>query len=147
MTTQIRESVFETNSSSTHSISIATDTNGIFDTIRNDNGTIQINLDHYEFGWEQYTYREADCKLAYLMIYVRDWAQGREKEFYDILVNVVEKQTGCLFLWNLKDCGGYIDHQSVEDCDLHYMFCEPELIRQFIFNPSSYLETDNDNHW
>lgn len=147
MTTQIRESVFETNSSSTHSISIATESRGIFDTIRNNNGVIEIILEHYEFGWDRYTYHEADCKLAYLMIYARNWANGKDKEFYKIIVDVVEQQTSCKFLWNLEDEGGYIDHQSVEDCDLHYMFYEPELIRQFIFNPSSYLETDNDNNW
>ena len=51
MTTQIRESVFETNSSSTHSISIATESRGIFDTIRNNNGVIDIRIVRQIASW------------------------------------------------------------------------------------------------
>ena len=144
MTTQIRESVFETNSSSTHSLSISS-VGGLYQTLRHSDGIISVPLGFYEFGWEQETYYDAESKLAYLLIYVRDWSNGKQKEFFEILKEVVEKQTGCTLIDNENE-DGYIDHQSVEDCDLHYMFHEPELIRQFIFNPNSYLETDNDNH-
>ena len=148
MTTQIRKSVFETNSSSTHSLSIS-DIGGLYQTLRHSDGIISVPLGFYEFGWEQETYYDAESKLAYMMIYARDWSKGKEKEFFEILKEIVEKQTGCILINDESEGGydnGYIDHQSVEDCDLHYMFYEPELIRQFIFNPNSYLETDNDNH-
>ena len=38
---------------------------------------------------------------------------------------------------------GYIDHQSHEVCE--GAFKNKETLRNFIFNPKSYLHTDNDN--
>jgi hypothetical protein len=40
---------------------------------------------------------------------------------------------------------GYIDHQSVEDKDLHYLFKDPMLLKAFIFGKGGLVHTDNDN--
>ena len=63
---QIRNGVFETNSSSTHSVSVRCG-KGLQQNwmpVGND-GYIHASLD--EFGWEIETYRDQDAKLSYLL--------------------------------------------------------------------------------
>lgn len=149
MAQKIRRNVFETNSSSTHSISISMDSEGLVDNtlIPNDEGI--VILESIEFGWEQRTYTQASVKASYMWIYVRDWCGDRTDEFFDILKNLIKEQTGCEDVIMDDDDEGYIDHQSVEDNDYHYLFEDADdnynLLRNFIFNKYSVLETDNDN--
>lgn len=152
MTKLIRKSVFETNSSSCHSISISSD-DVVYDGITpaSDN---KIYLKPMEFGWDIAEYRDPMSKLTYCWIYVEDWTDREQQEFRQILSNVVCQHTGADEIvmeidmnrrwWHGKH--GYIDHQSVECNDLHYMFYQPEYLKNFIFNPNSVLRTDNDNH-
>lgn len=152
---KIRNKVFETNSSSTHSISIAeASSEDLMDTLVIDK-LGNINIEGMEFGWEQREYSDSATKASYAMIYAIDWAGERTEEFKQILKNVIKKQTGCKEVifpskekkddWDFYPYG-YIDHQSVEGGNLHYLFEDVELLRQFIFNKSSILTTDNDNH-
>lgn len=145
----IRKGVFETNSSSCHSISIA-EGNELLDTLYpNKDGIVEI--EGAEFGWEYEKYKDAGSKASYAMIYAIDWSRDKSEEFQQILKDVIKKQSGAVdVVFKRKDNDfypyGYIDHQSVEDEDLHYMFEEPELLRRFIFDKNSVLITDNDNH-
>lgn len=152
MTKLIRKSVFETNSSSCHSISISSD-DVVYDGIipASDN---KIYLKPMEFGWDINEYRDPMSKLTYCWIYVQDWTDKEQQEFSQILSNVVCQHTGADEIvmeleydkWNPDGYYGYIDHQSVECNDLHHMFYQPEYLKNFIFNPNSVLRTDNDNH-
>jgi hypothetical protein len=145
----IRNSTFETNSSSCHSISVSSNA-GVYDTIYpNNDGTIIVPLN--EFGWEQETYNDALTKLSYLMLYVRDWVTSPDKEkFMDMLINVVKEHTGASAVeFDVNTTGkswndGYIDHQSVEDRNYDYLFDEI-ILKEFLFG-DGVLETDNDNH-
>jgi hypothetical protein len=149
-----RNSVFETNSSSTHSISIsesnAADLIGTFPIDEDGN----IHLLGGDFGWEQASYNDPETKANYALVYAADWSGDRSEEFQQTLKDVIQEQTGCNEVFfvgsgtNYKDEPdyGYIDHQSVEDRDLHYLFEDKEQLRQFIFNTQSILFTDNDNH-
>lgn len=145
----IRNKCFETNSSSCHSISVSSGTK-LYDTIEPDEDGI-IRIEGQDFGWEQDTYFDVQSKLSYLLIYIKDWARGQEEKFTDILNKVVKEHTfakGVELIesddrWNPH---GYIDHQSVESSDLDYLFADEKLLKDFIFNPDSFIETDNDNH-
>lgn len=165
---QIRQGVFETNSSSTHSITIAKDGEGLMQSwIPDDNGNITVVND--DFGWEEADYTDPSIKASYLSIYVRDWIRTKDhnkngskivdietrNKFKQILIDVIQTQTGAKnveLAWGEEGMGGYygfngyIDHQSVENRDYDYLFEDPELIRQFIFNSNSVLHTGNDNH-
>lgn len=149
---KIRTGVFETNSSSTHSISIAnTDSGKLMEiVVPNDEGNIVLYGG--EFGWEYNKYYDALNKASYMAIYAVDWCGERSDEFVQILKDVIKEQTGCkdvifAFSSDYDSCHwSYIDHQSVENQEYHYLFEDSELLRQFIFNPNSYLITDNDNH-
>jgi len=161
----IRHSVFETNSSSCHSISIAQgmELNNI--PYPDNNGNIKIESG--EFGWEVDSYNDFDSKASYLIVYIRDWSRGKKEEFRNIFENVIKEQTGCENIlyedqfWDIEtkeyeyegkvrsyesNLGrGYIDHQSVEDGDLDYMFENISEMKDFLFCTGSVLYTDNDN--
>lgn len=153
MKTQIRQAVFETNSSSSHSLTVATFAEGdILDTLYPNNaGVIVVVPD--DFGWEWKDYSDPQTKLSYCAIYARDWADEDTEKYLSILTTVIQQQVGTDVVVQYpleKDKNGnyksgYIDHQSVESRDLDYLFQEPELLRQFIFNPKSTLSTGNDN--
>ena len=152
MNKKIRQQVFETNSSSSHSISIAmADPNTVLDTMTPDEDGL-IVLVGGEWGWKRDTHHDAWTKANYC---ARDisW-QGSGKEILewpsiekrDMLIKVIKDQTGCtnVIFDALRINDGYIDHQSSGTTD--EAFASHETLRQFIFNHNSYLETDNDNH-
>ena len=140
MPTVTRIGMFETNSSSTHSIIIAP---GDFvpDTlpIRDEVCIVYPG----EFGWEERTYYSARTKASYCLTY----AQG-DPELLDMLKRVIEAEVkvpvefrplnGQYYPW------GYIDHQSSDIAEP--AFRDETSLRAFIFNPNSELQTDNDNH-
>jgi len=153
----IRKKVFETNSSSTHSISLdSTLANELFETLPVDiDGNVIITGG--KFGWEWKTYSNTIDKANYSLIYALDWSGDKSEQFLSVLKQIIKEQTQCdnvIFKGTPKKNYttnelyfdfGYIDHQSVESKDLHYLFESPELLRSFIFNPKSILKTGNDN--
>ena len=151
MTTLIRRGVFETNSSSTHSLVITEAVD--FQTVSlNDWGALVIHPQ--DFGWEQETYGDAESKLSYTAIYVRDWVQNQSEQeaFKTMLDEMLIEYTGASYVQHPEEkegswgSGGYIDHQSVENHDLHFLFESPATLKNFIFGRHNYIETDNDNH-
>lgn len=131
-----RNGVFETNSSSSHSITIVSG-----DYIVDRLGVSQdgiCTIHSGEFGWEQETYQDSPTKAAYCATFARN-----RPECLEILRRVVGQELGCTVVFeNLDD--GYIDHQS--DDIAEQAFESEKALRDFIFNPASVLETDNDNH-
>ncbi len=146
----VRHGVFETNSSSCHSLSIGA--SGTYDGITPNEDNLIIVDDSHEFGWSQETYSYPEARLAYAYIYAMDWSGDKRDEFIKTLQEVVCEHTGAgavtheVFGKKWNDGYGYIDHQSVESADLHYIFEDKSLLKSFIFDSSSWIETDNDNH-
>ena len=124
----IRHNVFETNSSSTHSICISEYSDGILDTLGVDDDGV-LHLEGGQFGWE-----------------IEDYYEKR-----DMLVKVLKDHTGAKevsFDFSLDDYKhnnwSYIDHQSAGTS--FEAFASEHTLKMFIFNPKSWLHTDNDNH-
>lgn len=149
----IRNSVFETNSSSCHSISVGK--SGVFEgKSPDDDGVLTIRPQ--TFGWEQETYFDVDARLAYVSIYIRDWCSSDKKDYFQLMFNkVVGEHTGASQIefkglpctWSSTGFDeGSIDHQSVEDGDLNHLFESTDKLKSFLFDKDSYIETDNDNH-
>jgi hypothetical protein len=143
----IRKAVFETNSSSTHSLVVSDATD--FDSIApDDNGFIIVPQN--DFGWATDTYSDPLSKLSYVMIYLRDWTDyldaDRKIAYEEMLIDVVNEHTGA-FMVQLAETNdpGYIDHQSVESRDLDYLFNDRVAMKNFVFGRNSYVETGNDN--
>ena len=162
----IRQNVFETNSSSCHSISVTYDTKLNDIPSPNDDGEIHIWAG--EFGWEYSNYSDFGSKSSYLAVYIRDWTSEKLDEFRKIFENLIKEVSGAENIvydknfWTFEERSytsgdtirtyrsslgeGYIDHQSVEDNDLHYMFEDVSQMKLFLFSSKSQLTTDNDNH-
>ena len=137
-----RKSVFETNSSSTHSISINS-TDFLFDSIKPDKDG-NIILRGGQFGWEWKRFDSPLVKANYCAV---DAANNPEKTA--MLIDVIKKHTGAknivfamITQWDSPDWS-YIDHQS--DGRANLAFIDEETLKNFIFNRKSYLFTGNDN--
>lgn len=132
----IRPMVFETNSSSTHSISICSK----WDPKRCDKLLVEdgiCTIFEGEFGWGVETFHDAASKASYLATS----AHGDEDRL-EVLAEVIRKYTGASEV--RFEGEGYIDHQSIGVA--YEAFESDDSIRDFIFNPKSVLRTDNDNH-
>ena len=139
----IRSKVFETNSSSTHSISIEGGTY-VPDTFPVQDGVCKVYPG--EFGWEEAIFHAPEAKASYCLTYVKT-VVGKDEAPAKMLIGVLAEATRCKveFVPEPGNCiWGYIDHQSYNVCG--EAFESAEQLRDFIFNPKSYLETDNDNH-
>lgn len=126
----IRTGVFETNSSSCHSIAIAgEDKQFVFDSISpNSNG--EIVLCGGEYGWEWFKTNDALEKANYAAQQL-----GNDKN----LIQVIKEQTGADTV-SLSVEDGYVDHQSTG-----IVSTNKEWLRNFIFNKNSWLFGGNDN--
>jgi len=139
----IRRNVFETNSSSSHSISISTKDNLFDDLEQDENGVITLNGG--EFGWSGGDFFDAETKANYCAVDCYD--NPEEKE---MLISVIKEHTGCKEVvinintdWNSGNYS-YIDHQSQGTSQ--DAFQSRNTLKRFLFNPESYLTLDNDNH-
>lgn len=130
----VRKSVFETNSSSSHSIAIADeDHEFVFETIYPDqNGVIEVHTQ--EFGWEWEKYNDSMTKLAYAY---------QDNVPVELLIKVVKEQTGAEKVIFNEEQFSYIDHQSYGTVGGRIK--TEEDIRNFVFNKNSWLFTGNDN--
>jgi len=144
----IRKSVFETNSSSTHSISIAKDNkDGIYDTITpTDDG--YIVLTGGEFGWEWKKYTDPLTKANYCAVDSFNISK-RMKMLFEVLKEhtgakrVIIDFNNSIFDDSNRFDHSYVDHQSHGTSSK--AFKSKKTLKEFIFNPNSILMTGNDN--
>ncbi len=148
-----RRNVFETNSSSTHSITIA---GGDYEPqgldVSPEHGSA-VRIHPGEFGWEQATYRDAATKASYALTFAK---QTEDDAALELLRRVIAAETAAVVVFvqtgDEHHPWGYIDHQSCESYDGEVegaaveVFKSRDALRDFIFNPQSVLVTDNDNH-
>lgn len=158
MTQVLRSACFETNSSSSHSITIAKHyaqyregdilvTDFFRDSAGNPHEKCVI-LTGGQFGWEQNSYDDALTKANYLAVALhRQPADHPQRVMFE---RVLKEVTGARsIVYDMGDDYGhpnwsYIDHQS-SGVPYEALLSE-ENLRKFLFNPRSVLTTDNDNH-
>jgi hypothetical protein len=137
MKQKIRTGVFESNSSSSHVLTLSDGTKEFFmdnSMVPDEDGN--ISLSGGEFGWEWEKYNDAWTKANY----AAEYCKGRYPDV-DMLTEVIQEQTQCKKV--IVSPTGYIDHQSDSVC--HPAFASKDDLRNFIFNKHSYLFTGNDN--
>ncbi len=167
MKRQIRRGVFETNSSSMHSLTVRKE--GMNGVLPVDEGTNKVVVRFGEFGWGYDKYTDPWNKLSYLVTMVVEthgdcysMNELYETEDFQKINDVVAAHCCCdgvlieselkqaeswdgtkTYDWNEHE--GYIDHQSVEGIDslLKSYGC---TIEEFIFDEGIALIIDNDNH-
>jgi hypothetical protein len=152
---QVRRGVFETNSSSTHSVCIARG-EYVSAKLRVEDGILRIFTG--EFGWGPDRFTDAPTKAAYCLTWIKEMGDSEDKT--NMLINVLKQHTGANAVefvpafteeskseWDFYQWG-YIDHQSLEgDGNALIKAWESEdTLAAFIFNSDSILVIDNDNH-
>lgn len=150
MKTNIRASVFETNSSSTHSITLATPGRGLLETIEPDkNGA--ISLKGGEFGWEWKRYNDAETKANYCAVWAKTITKDKNGvNLLEKLIYALKEHTGAKIInidFSLEYGNGwsYIDHYAFDRNILGPVFKNINSLTDFIFNPECWLFTGNDN--
>lgn len=137
-----RMGVFETNSSSTHSICIA----------RNVNVDLpkEIHFEFGEYGWEYDTLTSNYEKASYL--YTGLYVNGRLGDLNNIVlilnnlgVDVTFEQPICDSTGRYFKNIGYIDHQGELNDFLDAICSDQNKLVNYLFSPLSYIVTGNDN--
>lgn len=139
----IRNNVFETNSSSSHSISISSESDGLYDTIDLDENA-NVVLNGGKFGWEEEEYHDALTKANYCAVDVFN-----DPKKIQMLKDVIKKHTGARKViinfttdYNSENYS-YIDHQSRGTSA--EAFSSEKNLKRFLFRHNSVLHTGNDN--
>lgn len=143
---QIRTGVFETNSSSTHSICIAKN-KGI--------GSLKlpkkIYFRHGEFGWENRIIKTAEEKASYLYQAICDNYDKKEKEriINKLYCNLIEYRVESEFETDEVDrygfAVGYIDHSDDLKKWVEAVMSNRKRLIQYLFSEESFVHTGNDN--
>jgi len=155
MKTQIRGAVFETNSSSSHSVTVSGWESAHFGLSKEElrSGVIRIEQSH-GFGFREDTFSDTKSKIAYLLIncaggsidpdsgddlipHLRENNPHARK-----LIEFVEEVTGCTLEFYANEYV-YVDHQS-QGVGMDLLDDHGQL-HPFLFSKDSYIETGNDN--
>ena len=145
---KIRTGVWETNSSSCHSLSI-NDTNILLDYLIPDEYG-EVTIEPGKFGWEWEKFNDAATKASYCLTgiqYVKD-----EEVALSNLREVIQEHTLCNQVNLIIPNGdyesksyGYIDHQSIDEGQMDDLLFDKTKLHNFIFNKKSWLFLGNDN--
>ena len=140
---QVRHGVFETNSSSTHSISIPCQTSLTIPKL--------IHFKIGEFGSDTSILSSIAAKASYL--YTGLAANDRMKDAYDIILyllsegiavtaeDVVYDKYRCM----LND--GYMDHANELNGFLDAIVANKDMMMRYLFSPYSFILTGSDNDY
>lgn len=147
MKRQVRRNVFETNSSSMHSLSIAKE--GVTEYLHVDEYTNKVITEFGNFGWGYDEYNDPETKLSYLVTMVGESRNCHSiEEVYETndfkkINDVVSERCECNGI-EIKNNYGYIDHQSIDTID-NLMKEYDCTIEEFIFDNGITLVIDNDD--
>ena len=156
MKRQIRQGVFETNSSSTHSICIATDTE--YDIPTN------IDFGFGDFGWEVDKLNSRRERANYLytcLAYVEDTEEikkylkfiadtlhkhGVEEVYFgDFTLAVYDNYDGEITSYIKPSNDGYVDHGEQARGFVDKVCSDEKLLLDYLFSDKSFILTGNDN--
>lgn len=138
MNRKIRQGVFETNSSSTHSICIAKDVKLELPK--------SIHFDFGEFGWEIDTLDSVAEKACYL--YTGLYDNGCHDEISSMVETLRSKGIEVTLEEPKKDgwsANGYVDHGDELNGFIEAVTSSEYALLSFLFSPLSFILTGNDN--
>lgn len=145
MKRQIRRKVFETNSSSMHSLTV--EKLGVTEYLHVDEVENKVIVNYGEFGWGYDEYTDPETKLSYLITML---AQYSCDDIYDTdefkeINDIVAQRCECDGILIDESYSGYVDHQSVDNINslMDEYGC---TIEEFVFDKGIKLIIDNDNH-
>lgn len=136
----IRKNVFETNSSSTHSISVDNSFN-LYESLElneNDN----VVLTGGEFGWGWSKHNDALVKANYILVYIMDWvSKDLKKQFFNTFYSVIKEQTQCNDIEILRqDNEVFLLSTLIKDIEFGYDIKLDELFNWFEDRGIGYID-------
>lgn len=151
MQKQIRSSVFETNSSSSHSLTLGKSSLQPLIATEDElkTGTVIIHLG--EYGWEWARLYSCRNKMSYLATQVKSQYDTHSDAAFNeaisdgplqMLKDLVLQLTGCQTKFIGVD-NSYIDHQSYAR-GVH-LFDNMDELKAFLLDETAYIQTGNDN--
>jgi hypothetical protein len=165
---QIRSGVFETNSSSTHSLVVRGKGRPLSDFFLHLEDDGYVHASFGEFGWGYDVLYGQDEKLSYLctMAACADSNMASNDDFYknpefQAINDVIKEKCGCKGLiidtpitryvsedgkTSWPEFDGYIDHQSAYGSLQGFLDDYGVTIEQVVFSPTVEIIIDNDNH-
>ncbi len=148
MKRQVRNNLFETNSSSVHTLVISNDGREPSNFKLNKEGKIEV--DFGEFGKDLCLYTSQYDKLSYLMTCLYylsgyDIDDIYENWEFENIENAICEYTGAKGIKILGKVEPYIDHQSIPDYDIEIINAyDKDAVINFVFNKNVSLKTDCD---
>lgn len=145
---KIRRNVFETNSSSSHSLTLSKDRMRDYslaeEALKQGSMTVRVT-DH--FGWEWKRLYKPENKVAYLLSQVASYELNngglRDNTEANDILSAVEEATGVdVHVLVDSDYAG-IDHQSIGVG--RELLQDRETLLDFIFSRTAFIQTGNDN--
>lgn len=138
-----RDRVFETNSSSTHCITVSPSDDWKC------NLPITIRPAWYgEFGWEWETWDSIEEKLAYMIRclivydYTKETLQDKIKPIQERLHNLgIDFELPTYEEWS----DGYVDHEDWYQEEMEDIYNDEVQLLRFLLSNNSYIEGGNDN--
>lgn len=166
MRKKIRKGIFETNSSSSHSLSVSRMQNYDYTSLRQLIGLDRtLHIYPKDFEWEIYEYSLPYIKIQYAlaMINMTEVEDRGKSSVNDIYETEGFKLLKSAIMENIPECKdvvveanndtwgnpfGHIDHQSCECYESlqHFLNDYDVTLEEFIFSTGVILKTDNDNH-
>lgn len=157
MNLRVRNSVFETNSSSTHSVTVSQDEIVEPALSKETLRTGVIEVRPHDFGWEWMRYFTPEEKIGYLLVQLcRNSSLGKPDEFgcyaavlkeenpqAKFLIETIEEETGCTVRVHYPPNSAYIEGDSY-GVGFEVLNSREDLAR-FVLSKASYVETGNDN--
>lgn len=139
MKQQIRRNLFETNSSSVHSIVITKES--LSDIPES------LCITRKEFGWENRTYSDIEDRVSYLYTGILECFKNDEQERYiNKLIEFLEKFEIEVEIDHDNDSDWYgIDHVYELTDFIKDIFNDEDYLFNYLFSPTSYIMTGNDN--
>lgn len=151
---QIRKGIFETNSSSVHSIQISKDNDDFLNNLPE-----KLGFTGGEFGWEWCNYIDYQNKFNYLVIGIESWANTPEEfnAYWSKICSILNKwnievefpevvqKPGYIELSRTKYGYCYIDHVNELGRFIEKVVNDETLLMTYLFSPTSYVSTGNDN--
>lgn len=138
-----RDRVFETNSSSTHCITVSSSNDWKCSL------PITIRPAWYgEFGWEWETWDSVEEKLAYMIRcliaydYTKETLQDKIKPIQERLHNLgIDFELPTYEEWS----DGYVDHEDWYQEEMEDIYNDEVQLLRFLLSNNSYIEGGNDN--
>lgn len=142
MKTVVRRSVFETNSSSVHTLSIIKNPKNLQIPKK-----VTIDTGRY-FGWENEIYSDLETKLSYLWLAINEYSK---EDMRPKFINLLYEQLHKLGINDIEAVDksdsmfSGIDHGDEAGEFIEEILEDPVKFKNFLFDDESFILTGNDN--